>query len=62
MKDWSILAWIGFIILIGVLLVYSAGTVADTKAFGTAATGGIKALFGPGKYASGSATSNATGG
>lgn len=49
------LTWVFVIILVVVLVVYASGTAKVTSAFGGATTGGIKALFGPGKYASGKA-------
>ena len=55
MDNWGIITWTGVIVVIVVLLIYSAGTVKNTKAFSTAATGYVKNLFGPGKYASGKA-------
>ena len=55
MDNWGIITWTGVIIVIVVLLVYTAGTVANTKAFSGAATSYIGSLMGPGKYASGNA-------
>lgn len=55
MQDWGIFTWIFFIVLIVVLLVYSAGTVKDVTAVGTSSGNFVSKLFGPGSYAKGTA-------
>ena len=49
----GVLTLVFVIVLVGVLLVYAAGTKTTVGAFSNATNSGIKSLFGPGKYATG---------
>lgn len=52
MKNVGIITWIFIAIILGIVLVYAAGFKVDVGAASNATNSGIKALFGPGKYAS----------
>ncbi len=51
MSNWGILTWIGILTAVLIAVIYFKGTTGVANSFGAAGSGFVKALQGPGKYA-----------